>query len=499
MPFNSLDFAIFFLIFYIPYLVLLKSHRLQNLWLLIASYVFYAFWDWRFLFVLLAITACTYLIGLALGSPGVTASSTPLLRRFLLVVGLLCNLGALVFFKYADFFTTGLLRMINGLDLPLDTLLVDIILPVGLSFYALQASSYLLDVSAWRITPARNLVEFALFVAFFPQLLAGPIERAGRMLPQFHTPRRLTPSSFSAGIYLLFSGFFKKLVIADNLGLITTPIFDNYTAYSGVDLLLGVLAFSFQLYADFSAYSDIARGLARLLGFELMVNFRLPYFSTSPSDFWSRWHISLSEWLRDYIFFPMRRALLRWKGQAGRLIALLAPPLVTMLVSGLWHGTGWNFLLWGFYHGILMILFQVLVKERPQPSPTGSHLGQGISFRWVWSRLRPRLIIAIRIVIMFFLVCFGWLIFRVETSDQLIYFLSYLSLQPSPGTALMWGNLVLFILPLLVIQFAQQGSADMLLLARMPLGMRILLYAIALALMVALGVRQSTEFIYVQF
>ncbi len=499
MPFNSLDFAIFFLIFYLPYLVLFKRHRLQNLWLLAASYVFYAFWDWRFLVVLLGITACTFLLGQAMGAPDVASPARSLLRRGLLAVGLLFNLGTLIFFKYADFFSAGLLRIFNGLDLPLDTLLADIILPIGLSFYALQASSYLLDVSARRIPPARNALEFALFVAFFPQLLAGPIERAGRMLPQFHAPRQLTPASVSAGIYLLFSGFFKKLVIADNLGLITAPIFENFTAYTGVDLLLAVLAFTFQLYADFSAYSDIARGLARLLGFELMVNFRLPYFSTTPSDFWSRWHISLSEWLRDYIFFPLRRALLRWKGHAGSLAALLAPPLVTMLVSGLWHGTRWNFLLWGFYHGLLMVLFQLLGKDRPQLSSTRSPVGQGISFASFWDWLRPRLITTLRIAFMFFLVCFGWLIFRVDTPDQLIYFLSHLSLQSSPGTDLLWGNLVLFTLPLVVVQIAQQSSADLLVLARLPLGLRILLYASALALMVALGNRQASEFIYVQF
>ena len=499
MPFNSLDFAIFFLIFYLPYLALLKVHRLQNLWLLAASYVFYAFWDWRFLVVLLAMTAVTYLLGLAIGAQGALSSTKSRLRRLLLPAGLLFNLGVLVIFKYADFFSAGLLRFFNRLDLPFDTLLADIILPVGLSFYALQASSYLLDVSARRIPPSRDLLEFSLFVSFFPQLLAGPIERAGRMLPQFHAPRQLTPASVSAGIYLLFSGFFKKLVIADNLGLIIAPVFDNITAYSGIDLLLAVLAFTFQLYADFSAYSDIARGLARLLGFELMVNFRLPYFSTSPSDFWARWHISLSEWLRDYIFFPLRRLLLRWKGQAGKLAALLVPPILTMLVSGLWHGTGWNFLLWGFYHGLLLVLFQLLVKERPQLSSVQSPPGQGAGLGRLWSWIRPRFSTTVCVSITFLLVSFGWLIFRVESSDQFTYFLSHLSLQPSTGSALLWGNLVLFTLPLFVVQLVQQGSGDLLVLARLPFGLRTLLYAVTLALMVALGVRQAAEFIYVQF
>ena len=210
-------------------------------------------------------------------------------------------------------------------------------------------------------------------------------------------------------------------------------------------------------------------------------------------------HISLSEWLRDYIFFPLRRALLRWKGKAGSLAALLAPPLITMLVSGLWHGTGWNFLLWGLYHGLLLVLFQLFFKERPHLSSTPSAPGRGAGLSTLWSWIRPRLITALRIATMFLLVCFGWLIFRVETPDQLVYFLSHLSLHSSPGSALLWGNLLLFTLPLLVVQLVQQGSADLLVLTRLPFGLHILLYAIALALIVALGVRQASEFIYVQF
>jgi alginate O-acetyltransferase complex protein AlgI len=499
MPFNSLNFGVFFLIFYIIYLVLLKSHRLQNIWLLAASYLFYAFWDWRFLFVLVGITACSYLVGLSLGALGSAASEKPLLRRTLLGAGLLFNLGTLIFFKYSDFFSAGLLRIFDGLNLPLDTLLANIILPVGLSFYSLQACSYLLDVSARRIQPARNVLEFALFVAFFPQLLAGPIERAWRMLPQFHAPRKLAPDTVSAGIYLLFSGFLKKMVVADNLGLITTTIFDNYPTYTGVDLLLGTLAFTIQLYADFSAYSDIARGLARLLGFELVVNFRLPYFSASPAEFWSRWHISLSEWLRDYIFYPLRRALLRWKSWTGRLAGLLLPPLITMLVSGIWHGTGWNFLVWGLYHGILLILYQLLVKERPLQPADHSGVGQGAGLGLAWTWLRPRLVTAGRILVMFSLVCFGWLIFRVESPSQLAYFLTHLSLAPSSESAALWANLVLFSLPLVAVQVLQQARRNLLVLAQLPLGLRILLYAAALALIVVLGVRQASEFIYVQF
>ena len=499
MPFNSLDFGLFFLIFYGVYLILQKQTRLQNVWLLAASYVFYAFWDWRFLFVLIGITAINYGIGLSLAVKTSGWISRPPARRILLAVGLLGNLGTLVFFKYLDFFKAGLLHLTERLGLPSDLLLVDLILPVGLSFYALQASSYLLDVHGRRIQPTRNLLELALFIGFFPQLLAGPIERAGRMLPQFHQPRLLTPDTVSTGIYLLLSGFFKKLVVADNLGVIANQVFDNYASYSGVDLLIAGLAFTFQLFADFSAYSDIARGLARLMGIELIVNFRLPYFSTSPSDFWARWHISLSEWLRDYIFFPLRRAFLRAKSRSGRLAGLLAPPLLTMLVSGIWHGTGWNFILWGLYHGILMVLYQVLVRERPAPGRIAAEMPGQVGLRKLVSALLPGLRTTGRIMIMFALIWLGWLIFRVETPEQLGYFLTHISLATSPATASIWANLVLFSFPLLVVQILQQAKGDLLVLARLPVGLRIVVYGAALALMVILGVRQSSEFIYVQF
>ena len=499
MQFNSLNFLFFFLVFYSLYLVLWKSHRLQNIWLLVASYVFYAFWDWRFLLVIISITAVSYLTGLGLGTFSTKEQARPHLRRLLLGLGTLFNLGTLVFFKYAEFFTAGLQRIFTQVNLPLDPLLVNIILPVGLSFYTLQACSYLLDVSARRIQPTRNVVEFALFIAFFPQLLAGPIERAGRMLPQFHQVRKLTPMGISAGIYLLFSGFFKKLVIADNLGVIVDTIFNSYTSYQGIDLLFAVLAFTFQLYADFSAYSDIARGLARLLGFELMVNFRLPYFSASPAEFWSRWHISLSEWLRDYIFFPLRRLFLRWKHPAGKIVGLLIPPLVTMLVSGFWHGTGWNFILWGLYHGLLLILYQVLVKERPGAPASRPQTVQVPVFGRVWSWLLPRLSLSLRILFMFALVASGWLIFRVESREQFTYFITHLSLEATAQSATTWANLVLFSLPLVVVQIAQQARNDLLVLTRLPIMLRAFLYATALALIIVLGVRQASEFIYVQF
>jgi len=499
MSFQSLEFLYFFLGFIAVYLALLKWRRIQNLWLLAASYFFYAFWDWHFLVVIVGMTGVNYLVGRALDWNENERLSASSIRRALLGIGLFSNFGTLIFFKYLDFFKGGLLRLFEATGLPVDAILVNVIAPIGISFYALQASSYLLDVFNRRIQAARNLLDLALFIAFFPQLLSGPIERAGRLLPQFQKPRRITAGMFSAGIYLVLSGFFKKMVVADNLAKIANLVFNNYQDYAGPDIAIGVLAFTGQLFADFSAYSDIARGLAYLLGIELMVNFRLPYFAASPGEFWQRWHISLSEWLRDYIFYPLRKALLRWKGQPDNWLALLLPPLGTMLVSGLWHGTGWNFLVWGLYHGILLVLYQVWIKEKPVGlvDPSESNRGGAININWIHAR---RILgTGIRILAMFFLVCFGWLIFRVQTWDQFWSMLTSFSLIPTPNSAALWADLVLFSLPLVGVQLLQQWRGDLLILARLPALPRVLLYAAALALIVVLGVRETSEFIYVQF
>ena len=499
MPFNSLNFGIFFLIFYAGYLGLARWHRLQNLWLLAASYTFYAFWDVRFLLILVGLTGANYLLGLGLSGRTPGSQSAPFARRFLLAAGLLINLGTLVLFKYLDFFSPRLIRLLGEIGLPAESLLVNLVMPLGISFYTLQASSYLLDVSARRLQPTKNILDLALFIGFFPQLMAGPIERAGRMLPQFSQPRPITPASVSAGIYLLMSGFFKKLVVADNLAPIVNQIFTRDATLGGVTVLLGVLAFTVQLYADFSAYSDIARGLARLLGIELMVNFRLPYFAASPGEFWQRWHISLSEWLRDYIFFPLRKSLLRWKSRSGKLAGLVLPPLVTMLVSGIWHGTGWNFILWGLYHGAWMIAWQVVFHERPAQSAIapGSAEGKGTTAIWGWVHRAVRT--SIQVLGVFLIVSLGWLIFRVESLGQIPGMFSRLFQASPPESLEMWGNVLLYSLPLLLVQIIQQARGDLLALARLPVGLRVLLYGIALALMVALGSREVQEFIYVQF
>jgi D-alanyl-lipoteichoic acid acyltransferase DltB (MBOAT superfamily) len=345
--------------------------------------------------------------------------------------------------------------------------------------------SYTIDVYNRRQEPVRSLVEYALFLAFFPTLLAGPIDRARSLLPQIAAPRSLTAEKLRDGLHLILIGFFKKLVIADNLALrIVNPVFDHYLDYTGLDLGLAGLAFAFQLYADFSGYTDIARGVALLLGFETTLNFNLPYFALNPTDFWQRWHISLSEWLRDYIFFPVRRAMLRWKGSPA-LLGLLLPPLVTMSLSGLWHGAQWTFVLWGVYHGLLIILYRWLEKKPIHQDPWRS----GVAIP----------LVAMRIALMFFLTLLGWFFFRSESIQQIHYLLTHITPFPSAASPIFLGDLVFYAAPLWILDLINYIRKDQLALAQIPLPARLLLNGVLLAGIVLLNTSAATEFIYVQF
>lgn len=300
MLFNSFTFLYFFIAVYVLYLLLKKKHLHQNFLLLVASYVFYGYWDWRFLSLILLSTLIDFFIGQTLYK-----QNDPRRRKILLSLSVIANLSFLGFFKYFNFFAESFESMVGLFGLTAGDLTLRIVLPIGISFYTFQTMSYTIDIYRGEMKPVKNLMNFALFVAFFPQLVAGPIERAKNMIPQIEKPRNVTPEFINAGIYLIVWGYFKKLVIADNVALIANKVFNNYTEYQGMDLIIGVLAFTIQIYCDFSAYSDIARGLAKLLGINLMLNFRLPYFALNPSDFWLRWHISLSSWLRDYLYIPL--------------------------------------------------------------------------------------------------------------------------------------------------------------------------------------------------
>ncbi|HOU36689.1 MAG TPA: MBOAT family O-acyltransferase, partial [Candidatus Omnitrophota bacterium] len=342
MVFNSFAFLVFFVIVFSLYLAL--DHKRQNIMLFAASYVFYAWWDWRFLFLLAASTVIDYFCGLKIhGSRDVRE------RRFFLWCSIAANLGILGFFKYYNFFVSSLQSLLIRCGISIEPPMLHIILPLGISFYTFQTMSYTIDVFRGNIAPTRKFVDFALFVSFFPQLVAGPIERASHLLPQVSAPRTLTLEKFAQGCYLIFWGLFQKMFIADNLAKIVDPVFAARAPYQGGMVLIALYAFAFQIYCDFSGYSNIARGLGKCMGFDIMINFDLPYFSSNPRQFWQRWHISLSRWLKDYLYIPLGG------NRKGGLMTYRNLGL-TMLLGGLWHGASWTFVVWGLYHGVLLVI-----------------------------------------------------------------------------------------------------------------------------------------------
>lgn len=346
MVFNSFTFLVFFVLFINLYwLVSRKSSlRIRNLFILISSYIFYGWWDWRFLSLIFISSLADYVIGQKMSSTQRKQS-----RKLLLFLSLFINLGILGFFKYFNFFIESVNELLNLFSLGINTHTLHIILPVGISFYTFQSLSYTIDIFRKKIKPTRDPIAFFAYVAFFPQLVAGPIERAGNLLPQFLRKQQFSYPDSISGLRLVLWGLFKKIVIADNVGILADQLFDPANPASAITTLTAALFFTIQIYADFSGYSDIAIGIARLLGFKLMQNFQTPLFAASLREFWQRWHISLSTWFRDYVYIPLG-------GNRCGMSRYRINIVLTFLLSGLWHGAAFNFLLWGFLHGLVFIL-----------------------------------------------------------------------------------------------------------------------------------------------
>lgn len=353
MLFNSLDFAIFLpAVFGLYWFVTRRNLKLQNTLLLVCSYVFYAWWDPRFLGLIVLSTLTDYIIGNQLKLA--TSSSY---RKRLLALSLLINLGMLGFFKYYNFFIASFQDAFSLFGQPLELRGLSIVLPVGISFYTFQTLSYTIDVYRKRITPSKDLLAIATYVAFFPQLVAGPIERASHFLPQVLRKRKFNYKWAVSGVSLIIWGLFKKVVIADNCAFFVNQIFGDPAAFSALELFLGAVLFAFQIYGDFSGYSDIAIGVSRLLGFDLMTNFRFPYLSKNIADFWRRWHISLSTWFRDYLYIPSGGSRLKTWGNVRNV-------LIVFLVSGFWHGANYTFIIWGAIHALLFLPLLLRGKNR---------------------------------------------------------------------------------------------------------------------------------------
>jgi D-alanyl-lipoteichoic acid acyltransferase DltB (MBOAT superfamily) len=380
MNFVSIEF--FALLAGVLILLGFANHRTQNIMLLLASFVFYGWWYWKYLALMIGISTIDYVCGRLLENRKEKTA-----RRAILIVGLSANLLILAYFKYIDFLIQTVNNALNPVGMaPIP--LLHVFLPIAISFHTFQSMSYLIDVYRGLIKPMRNFLDYQLFVSFFPVLVAGPIERAKHLLPQIEAPRKVGREDIEVGIGLLVLGFFKKVVIADNLAPIVDGVF-NDGAGGGLAVILATYAFALQIYGDFSGYTDIARGVARLMGFHLVDNFRQPYFAANPSDFWRRWHISLSSWLRDYLYIPLG-------GNRYGSLRTYCSMAITMLLGGLWHGASWNFVIWGAYHGALLIVYRVFRDRR------GAGHETSVPVR------------VLEAATFFQLTCIGWLIFRAQ-------------------------------------------------------------------------------------
>ena len=396
MLFNSAEFLFFLPVVFVMYwFVFSKKLTWQNVLILTASYFFYGWWSWKFMALLMLSTLVDYLYGFGV------ASEKRSRAKLFLWLSIINNLGILFVFKYYNFFATEFQQLCELLGWHVSPVLLQIGLPIGISFYTFHGMSYVFDIYRKQQQPVRNFVDYAVFVSFFPLLVAGPIERANHLLPQVQRKRTFNYVQAAAGCRLILWGLFKKVFIADNLAPVVDQIFGNYSDYNGATLLLGALAFSFQIYGDFSGYSDVALGTAKLFGFELLSNFRFPYFSRDISEFWRRWHISLSSWFRDYLYIPLGGS------RKGKFVAL-RNTLIIFLVSGFWHGASWNFIVWGALHALAFMPLLLLNRNRKYTSdivaseskwPTAKEFLQMfttfcvVTFAWIYFRA-PDLVVA---------------------------------------------------------------------------------------------------------
>lgn len=442
MLFNTVDFAIFFPIVLLLYWTVFKKPlSLQNLFLVVVSYIFYAFWDWRFLSLIFISTVVDYSTGLWIGN-----TSNERKRKALLGLSLVFNLGMLMTFKYFNFFVETFVEAFGFFGKPLKISSWNILLPVGISFYTFQTMSYTIDLYRKKIEPTRNVISFFAFVSFFPQLVAGPIERAAHLLPQFKVPRSFNREKSVDGLRLILGGLFKKMVIADNCALLVDQIFGNYETASGSTLFFGAVFFAFQIYGDFSGYSDIAIGTARLMGFNLMKNFNYPYLSQNLSEFWRRWHISLSTWFRDYVYIPLGGS----RVSKGRLILNV---FVVFVLSGLWHGANLTFVFWGFLHGAFVVAAILLATKKSAPATEG---------------LFPSAAQLVRILFTFLIVVFTWIFFRSERIGMAFEYIGRIfspSLLTKPEIPL---SGVFFLFLFMVLEWIQRRRDHILDIAHLP-------------------------------
>lgn len=472
MLFNSFIFFIFLAVV-IPLNYVLPNKTSKNIFLVIASYFFYGYWDWRFLSLLVLSTIIDFSIGKKLH-----ATIDEKKRKRLLIVSLVANLGILSFFKYFNFFIDSFDKMASFFGGNLDFLHLNIILPVGISFYTFQTLSYTIDIYRKKLEPTNNFIDFALFVSFFPQLVAGPIERASVLLPQLSKKISPTRMQIKQGLILIVTGLFRKVIIGDTSGKYVDQIFGNLELYKSFELVTALILFSIQIYADFSGYSLIARGTAKLLGVELMVNFKQPYLSKNITEFWRRWHISLSSWLKDYLYISLGG---NRKGIKTTYINLA----LTMLLGGLWHGASWNFVIWGGLHGIYLTIHKMMLKNKnPNTSNT-----KFLNFRVLFN-----------IIFTYILVLFTWLFFRSTSWQNTELFIKKMIFWEASEYSHFFGQVIIsYLIIILIIDIlGYTGYGDKILLKNRIFAYGVLssMFIITLAYMFQ---AESSPFIYFSF
>lgn len=477
MLFTEIQFWAFFVV--VGFLYVILPHKAQNRMLLVASYVFYGAWDWRFLALILFSTVVDYVVGLKMEQTAINAH-----RKRLLFISLTTNLGLLALFKYLGFFVTSFENLLATFGYTADPLVLGIVLPVGISFYTFQTLSYTIDIYRRDLKPTADFLDFALFVAFFPQLVAGPIERARNLLPNITAPRLLSWDGLGRGAILCLVGLIKKVVIADALAPSVNAIYAS-PAPSGIDIALATWLFAIQIYCDFSGYTDIARGISKMLGFDLMRNFAQPYFATNPQEFWRRWHISLSTWLRDYLYIGLG-------GNRGGAWFTYRNLMATMVLGGLWHGAAWNFVLWGIYQGGLLSLHRMWVGVQKR---SGEGLRRSVS-SWLMRVLK--------IALFFQVVCYGWMLFRAQSFEQIADFTLRLIRLDAPGyfTSVMPSvpfAALLGIVALFLWDTGVETTGNVRFYDRWPRPVRAMMFAVMIYLLAFGATTSSSAFIYFQF
>lgn len=454
--------------------MLREKLKAQNFFILVASYFFYGWWDWKFLGLIFLSSIVDYLLGLEIAK-----TESPKKRKTLLSLSLLMNLGALGFFKYYNFFVDSFITAFDGIGFDLHASSLNIILPVGISFYTFQTLSYTIDIYRKKIEPTSDVISFFAFVSFFPQLVAGPIERASNLLPQFFKKRTFNYEQAVDGLRQMLFGFFKKMVIADNCAIFVDEIFNSHEVLSGSTLLLGAIYFAFQIYGDFSGYSDIAIGTAKLFGFDLMVNFRTPYFSRDIAEFWRRWHISLSTWFRDYVYIPLG-------GSKNGVVSSLKNIMIIFMVSGFWHGANWTFIFWGFLNALFFIPLLLLGRNRKNLDSAAQN------------KFLPSFKEVFQMGSTFLITCVAWVFFRADSLSHAFSYLGYmfdLSLFSAPSHT----KYLLYIVPFVIVEWLQREKAHTMEINHLSPILRKSIYYGLFFIIFFLGYTGEKSFIYFQF